>query len=145
MGKKRNPIYEEMYSDYLIGLSLAQVGAKYGVTRQCVYKAFAKRGFQLRGPNFQPSQTYDGLLFTLRNTGYYGLTIGKRTLMHRYVWEKEKGAIPDGWDIHHINENKADNRIENLECLPKAEHTRRYSPHNNQYTKGRKHASYKPF
>ena len=28
--------------------------------------------------------------------------------------------------------------IENLECLPKSEHTRKYSPHNNQYTKGRK-------
>jgi hypothetical protein len=62
--------------------------------------------------------------------------------MHRYVWQKEKGPIPDGWDIHHINEVKGDNRIENLECLPKAEHTRKYSPHNNQYTKGRKRATH---
>jgi hypothetical protein len=62
--------------------------------------------------------------------------------MHRYVWENEKGKIPPGWDIHHINENKADNRIENLECLPKSEHTRKYSPHNNQYTRGRKRAAH---
>jgi hypothetical protein len=145
MGQKRNPIYDEAYSDYLAGMSLNQIALKLQVTRQCVFKAFKKRGFLLRGPNFQPEQFYDGKKFNLRNHGYYELTTGKRTLMHRYVWEKEKGEIPKGYDIHHINEIKSDNRIENLECLPKAEHTRKYSPHNNQYTRGRKRASYKPF
>jgi hypothetical protein len=48
------------------------------------------------------------------------------------------GKIPSGFDIHHIDCNRENNSIENLECLPKAEHTRLYSPHNNQYTKGRK-------
>lgn len=70
----------------------------------------------------------------LRNTGYYSSTTDIRGLMHRYVWEKEKGKIPKGYDIHHINERKYDNRIENLECLPKSEHTRKYSPHHNQHT-----------
>lgn len=138
MGRKRNPIYDQAYQDYLDGLSLAQVAQKLGVTRQCVFKAFDKRGFVLRGPNFKPSQIYDGKKFTIRAHGYYELTTGNRMLMHRYVWEMEKYKIPSGWDIHHINENKEDNRIENLECLPKSEHTRKYSPHNNQYTKGRK-------
>ncbi len=138
MGRKRNPIYDTAYELYLSGMSLEQVAIEIGVTRQCVFKAFTKRGFQLRGVNFRPFQEYDGRKFTLRNTGYYSLTTNNRCLMHRYVWEKEKGEIPKGWDIHHLNEKKWDNRIENLECLPKAEHTRRYSPHNNQYTKGRK-------
>lgn len=138
MGRKRNVVYDNAYVLYLSGLSLEQVSVEIGVTRQCVYKAFKKRGFTLRGPNFQPYQTYDGKKFALRPTGYYSLANGDRCLMHRYVWEKERGAIPAGWDIHHLNEVKSDNRIENLECLPKAEHTRLYSPHNNQYTKGRK-------
>lgn len=43
----------------------------------------------------------------------------------------------DGWDIHHIDGDSGNNNIDNLECLPKAEHTRRYSPHHNQYTKCR--------
>jgi hypothetical protein len=141
MGRKRNPIYEEAYSLYLSGLSLQQVAKKINVTRQCVYQSFKKRGFKLRGINFQPFQEYDGKKFTLRNTGYYCLTTNDRILMHRYVWQKEKGKIPKGWDIHHINEDKTDNRIENLECLSKPEHTRKYSPHNNQYTKGRKKCS----
>jgi predicted DNA-binding protein YlxM (UPF0122 family) len=138
MGRNRNPKYEYAYQLYLEGLSLEQVSKEFGITRQCVFKAFKKRGYQLRGINFRPFQIYDGKKFTLRNTGYYSLTTDDRCLMHRYVWELERGKINGGWDIHHINGNKADNKIENLECLPKDEHTRKYSPHNNQYTKGRK-------
>ena len=143
MGKKRNNIYTEAYSMYIDGLSLQQVANKLSVTRQCVYKAFKRRGYQLRGINFQPYKEYDGKKFTLRNHGYYALTTDDRCLMHRYVWQKEKGVIPIGYDIHHINEIKSDNRIENLECLSKSEHTKKYSPHNNQYTKGRKRDSYR--
>ncbi len=142
MGQKRNPIYDNAYQLYLDGLSLEQVAKQIGVTRQCVFKSFLKRGFALRGVSFRPFQEYDGKKFTLRNTGYYSLSKGKRGLMHRYVWEKENGEIPKGWDIHHIDGKKSNNSVNNLECLPKAEHTRKYSPHNNQYTKGRKHGSH---
>lgn len=138
MGRNKNPVYDDAYAMYLTGLSLDQVAKQLSVSRQCVFKAFKKRGFALRGINFRPLQEYDGIKFTLRNTGYYSMTTNNRQLMHRYIWQKEKGAIPDGWDIHHINGEKWDNRIDNLECLPKSEHTRLYSPHNNQYTKGRK-------
>ena len=141
MGKRKDLKYDKAYQVYLSGLSLEQVAKELNVTRQCVYKAFKKRGLQLRGVNFRPFQEYDGKKFTLKNTGYYALTKNDRCLMHRYVWQKERGKIPNGYDIHHINEIKSDNRIENLECLPKSEHTRKYSPHNNQYTKGRKKCS----
>ena len=142
MGRKQNPIYDQAYEKYLMGKSLEQIANKIGVSRQCVFKAFKKRGFELRGPNFQPEQFYDGKKFTLRATGYFALTTNDRCLMHRYVWEKEKGPIPDDWDIHHKDEVKSNNAIDNLECLSKAEHTRLYSPHNNQYTKGRKRAAH---
>lgn len=142
MGQKRNDKYLYAYDRYKQGLSLSEVAEELGVSRQCVYKAFKLRNYKLRAVNDRDYQIYDGKKFTLRNNGYYGLTTGKRTLLHRYVWEKEVGKIPEGWDIHHINEIKGDCRIQNLECLPKSEHTRKYSPHNNQYTKGRKRASH---
>ncbi len=137
MGRKRNTVYDKAYRFYINGFSLQQVAELLGVTRQCVYKAFKKRKYLLRKAEPRPYQIYDGLKFTLRNTGYYSLTIDGRGLMHRYVWEKERGIIPDGWDIHHIDGDRGNNDIDNLECLPKAEHTRRYSPHHNQYTKCR--------
>ena len=145
MGRFKNPAYDRAYELYLTGLSLEQVANEIQVSRQCVFQAFKKRGFMLRGVNFRPFQEFDGKKFTLRNNGYYGLTTDDRMLMHRYVWEFYNGKIPDGYDIHHLNEKKHDNRIENLECLPKSEHTKKYSPHNNQYTKGRKRVTHQSF
>lgn len=36
--------------------------------------------------------------------------------IHRLVWETFMGDIPNGYDVHHINGIKTDNRLENL-CL----------------------------
>ena len=138
MAAKRKDIYDNAYQLYLSGLSLEQTAKEIGVTRQCVFKAFKHRKLHLRGTNFKPFQTYDNIKFSLRSNGYYSKTTDERMLMHRYVWEKEKGKIPDSYDIHHIDEDKANNKIDNLECLPKSEHTRLYSPHNNQFSRGRK-------
>lgn len=125
MANKRNSIYDESYEQlYQHGLSLSQVAGRIGVTRQSVFKAFKNRGFALREQAARPEQFYDGKKFTLRNHGYYERTTGARTLLHRYIWTKEKGDIPPGWDVHHIDENKENNCIENFECLPKADHTR---------------------
>ena len=134
-----NPKAEEMYDFYNEGNSLSAVAKAYNKTRQSVWGLFTYRGWSLREkPKPLPFRKFNGCKYTMRNNGYYGKTKGKRTLMHRDVWEHHKGKIPENWDIHHIDENKTNNDISNLECLPKAEHTRLYSPHHNQYTAGNK-------
>lgn len=38
------------------------------------------------------------------------------------IWEAANGPLPAGVDVHHINRDKLDDRIENLELLSRAEH-----------------------
>lgn len=47
-------------------------------------------------------------------------------LKHRFVWIQHHGSIPEDHCIHHINGDKKDNRIENLECLTRKEHGERH-------------------
>jgi hypothetical protein len=60
-----------------------------------------------------------------KKTGYFLCakpTHGKRMRLHRAVWEHYHGAIPNGHHIHHKDENKDNNELENLELLGESDH-----------------------
>lgn len=44
--------------------------------------------------------------------------------MHRFVWLCEKGEIPKGYDIHHIDHDKGNNDISNLELVTRGVHNK---------------------
>ena len=64
----------------------------------------------------------DGIRFTLSNGKKYHYNSKLRKHLHQYVWEKENGKVPEGWEIHHIDRDTTNNDISNLEALPMLEH-----------------------
>ena len=69
---------------------------------------------------------FDDVSFTRDDkTGYYLSTHridGRRIRLHVYVWSYYNGEIPKGCQIHHKDENKYHNDIDNLECMTEHDH-----------------------
>lgn len=63
----------------------------------------------------------------INKRGYYIITSSKEgnnaKQLHRLIWEDWYGKpVPDGYDIHHINGDRCDNRIQNLQCVEHSLH-----------------------
>ena len=70
------------------------------------------------------------ILGSIGNDGYVHLVVkqaGKRVnvRIHKIIWKAFNGAVPCGNEIDHINGDKADNRIINLQLLNHRENTRK--------------------
>jgi len=64
--------------------------------------------------------------------GYYVITSKKEgyghKYLHRLVWEEHYNKpLPKGYVIHHINHDKTDNRIQNLQCVYEPLHLRHHN------------------
>lgn len=77
--------------------------------------------FATRGPGGVPYKEPKELEGSIVN-GYRVVSIRNRSTklqcrVHRIIWISVHGVIPDGYCIDHINNNKLDNRIDNLQLL----------------------------
>lgn len=76
------------------------------------------------------SKANSKLLGGADTNGYLRITIGtypnyKRVCVHRWTMEQKLGRkLYFNENVHHINGNKSDNRIENLELVERSVHSR---------------------
>lgn len=72
------------------------------------------------------NQIFNGIKFYKRSDNLYWYSTtrvnGKRVYMHKYVWEYYNSSIPKGYEVHHIDLNRDNNNIENLQLLTIKEH-----------------------
>lgn len=59
-----------------------------------------------------------------RYNEYYRCTADGSRYLHRDIWELHNGPVPDGYHVHHKDEDQGNNSIENLQALPEETHRR---------------------
>lgn len=69
--------------------------------------------------------------------GYLVIKHKKPLLIHRVIWECVNGEIPNGYDIHHIDGNKENNSIYNLELINHQEHAKEHKSNVSNKTKNK--------
>lgn len=71
----------------------------------------------------------DGYNFYPTKQGYYAGSVGKKKIkrLHIYIWEKYYGAVPKGYHVHHIDEDKTNNDISNLALVNAHDHVSMHS------------------
>ncbi len=75
---------------------------------------------QLEGPK---KIEWNGKIYRRDNGGHYVFS----EKLHRSVWEKHFGPIPEGYVIHHIDEKKHHNGLMNLQILTEKEHRQHHA------------------
>ena len=71
------------------------------------------RGYRVKEKILKPYTNSSGYY----QVGLWKQSIRKMYLVHILVWEAFNGQIPEGLQVNHINEIKADNRLSNLNLM----------------------------
>lgn len=126
---KKSPTEEIIYL-YNDGYSCEDIAKMYNMSRQAIHERLKRNDVKMRTKKLLPFIMYDGIKFTISaTTGYYRNTDrtsrGHHISLHRYKYECENNVIlPLDWDVHHIDSNKLNNDIDNLQALSKSDHTK---------------------
>jgi len=84
-----------------------------------------------------PVMEFNGTKYYYKPSGYFKADhkVGG-AYMHRGVWEFHNGPIPAGYEIHHVDHNKANNDITNLECICGSKHASYHAKERERQTPG---------
>lgn len=67
---------------------------------------------------------YNGRYYEYRGTRSLGRK--DRDRLHRAIWKAHNGPIPAGFDVHHIDDDRTNNALENMALLSRSDHMRHH-------------------
>jgi len=138
--------HPEIKTKYIIalykkGFSLPAISEVVGMTNQAIWDRLKKAKVKRRSMSESVKLSYENgrskKYFGEKNhlwkggrykdiDGYINIQVnGKQVFEHRFIWEKHYGRLPRGWLVHHLNGVRDDNRIENLQAMPRKKHNPR--------------------
>ena len=104
---------ENMNKDEFIALNLASGQIIADCKNGKVYTTKGPGGIALAKPKELAGTIVNGYrVVSIRNGA-----VKKQCRVHRVIWIAQNGVIPEGMVVDHINNDKLDNRIENLQLL----------------------------
>ena len=104
---------ENMSKDEFIALNLASGQIIADCKNGKVYTTKGPGGIALAKPKELAGTIVNGYrVVSIRNGA-----VKKQCRVHRIIWIAQNGVIPEGMVVDHINNDKLDNRIENLQLL----------------------------
>ena len=115
----------ELIRRYVGGESTRQLARAYHTSHTTVRGRLVALGVRMRSRGDPPYRGHKrGGPLSLTGEGYLRTADrdGKACFVHRGCWGAHFGPIPPGYNIHHRDEDRRHNAIENLECLTKSEH-----------------------
>lgn len=90
-----------------------------------------RKGAKRDVPSKHPFQEFNGIRYYRDpDRCYYSRRFPASEYMHQAVRKYHNGPIPDGFHVHHKDEDKANNHIDNLELLSASDHSRHHGPTN---------------
>ena len=111
-----------MYVD--LGLGCKVIAAELGHSPTTILATLRRAGIAIRTRVEPPRIVFDDIVYSwdgryFRSTKTFD---GQRKYLHREVWIKFNGPIPEGHEVHHRNEDRTDNLPTNLELKSKSWH-----------------------
>lgn len=119
--------YNAIREEYKTGKSMSAVAEKFGCTKWVVENALKEAGMEIRGLDhyirYGEANNKWKRGYYLSDDGYKIVSGKKR--MHRIILEDVTGKeIGDEYDVHHLDENKTNNNLDNIVILACGDHTR---------------------
>ena len=122
----KNFLVDEIARRYEAGESRRVLGRAYGVHDVTIWRRLRAAGVKMRPSGGRLGWHKRGGSLFADSSGYLRTLDreGKHCFVHRGCWEAYHGVIPDKHVVHHHDEDRRNNVVGNLSCMPKGDHMR---------------------